>query len=169
MIFYVESLIGTWQTQQEWSLGGPLQKLFKWFWLVAQIGHWVKKVGFQNTIFKKFLVWNYKAQSFHIWCLTSSWGPIPIFDGQYKWSSVNGSTMNVDLFSQVSDPGPFGCSCLLIKKHTFTKFATAIQTKKQTTRTTAKVLYNNVILHPRIPTVLRSMTTLWIRNRARDV
>jgi len=23
------------QTQQEWSLGGPLSKLFKWFWLVA--------------------------------------------------------------------------------------------------------------------------------------
>ena len=31
------------QTQQEWSLGGLLPKLFKWFWLVAYVGHRVKK------------------------------------------------------------------------------------------------------------------------------
>jgi len=26
-----------------------------------------QKIGFQNAIFKNLLVWNYKAQSFHIW------------------------------------------------------------------------------------------------------
>jgi len=26
-----------------------------------------QKLGFQNAIFKNLLVWNYKAQSFHIW------------------------------------------------------------------------------------------------------
>ena len=31
------------QTQQEWSLGGPLPKLFKWFWLVTYVGDGVKK------------------------------------------------------------------------------------------------------------------------------
>jgi len=45
------------------------------------------KIGFQNATFKNLLVWKYKAQSFHIWCL------LPIFGGQHKWSSVNGSTV----------------------------------------------------------------------------
>jgi len=51
--------------------------MFKWFWLVAQVGHGVKKVGFQNATFKNLLVWNYKAQSFHIWYIASSSGPLP--------------------------------------------------------------------------------------------
>ena len=42
-----------------------------------------KKLGFQNAILKNLLVWNYKAQSFHIWCLTLSRGSLPIFGGQY--------------------------------------------------------------------------------------
>jgi len=36
-----------------------------------------QKIGFQNAFFKKFLVWNYKAQSFHIWYITSCRGPLP--------------------------------------------------------------------------------------------
>ena len=36
-----------------------------------------QKKGFQNTIFKNLLVWNYKAQSFHIWYIASSRGPLP--------------------------------------------------------------------------------------------
>ena len=36
-----------------------------------------KKVGFQNAIFKNLLVWNYKAQSFHIWYTASSRRPLP--------------------------------------------------------------------------------------------
>jgi len=59
------------QTSQEWSLGGPLSKLFKPFQLIASIGHGVKKIGFQNAIFKNLLVRNYKAQSFYIWFIAS--------------------------------------------------------------------------------------------------
>ena len=36
-----------------------------------------QKIGFQNSIFKNLLVWNYKAQSFHIWYVASSRGPLP--------------------------------------------------------------------------------------------
>ena len=50
-------------------------------WLL-KVGHRVKKIGFHNAIFKN-LVWNYKAQSFYIWCITSSKGPLPIFGGQH--------------------------------------------------------------------------------------
>jgi len=39
-----------------------------------------QKKGFQNTILKNLLVWNYKAQSFHIWyIITSSRSSLPIF------------------------------------------------------------------------------------------
>ena len=31
-----------------------------------------QKAGFQNAIFKNLLVWNYKAQSFHIWYIASA-------------------------------------------------------------------------------------------------
>jgi len=54
------------QTSQEWSLVGPLSKLFKLFQFLSCL-----------------LVWKYKAQSFHIWCITSSRGPLPIFGGQH--------------------------------------------------------------------------------------
>jgi len=36
-----------------------------------------QKISFQNTIFKNLLVWNYMAQSFHIWYKASSKGPLP--------------------------------------------------------------------------------------------
>ena len=36
-----------------------------------------QKIGFQNATFKNLLVWNYKAQSFHIWYIASSRGPLP--------------------------------------------------------------------------------------------
>ena len=36
-----------------------------------------QKIGFQNAIFKNLLVWNYKTQSFHIWYIASSRGPLP--------------------------------------------------------------------------------------------
>jgi len=35
-----------------------------------------QKIGFQNAIFKN-LVWNYKAESFHMWYIASSRGPLP--------------------------------------------------------------------------------------------
>ena len=36
-----------------------------------------KKIGFQNAIFNNLYVWNYKAQSFYIWYIASSRGPLP--------------------------------------------------------------------------------------------
>jgi len=36
-----------------------------------------KTIGFQNAIFKNLLFRNYKAQSFHIWYIASSKGPLP--------------------------------------------------------------------------------------------
>jgi len=36
-----------------------------------------QKIGFQYAIFKNLLVRNYKAQSFHIWYIASSRGPLP--------------------------------------------------------------------------------------------
>ena len=36
-----------------------------------------QKKGFQNAIFKNLLFWSYKAQSFHIWYIASSKGPLP--------------------------------------------------------------------------------------------
>ena len=36
-----------------------------------------QKIDFQNAIFKNLLVQNYKAQSFHIWYIASSRGPLP--------------------------------------------------------------------------------------------
>jgi len=34
-------------------------------------------ISFLNATFKNHLVWNYKAQSFHIWYIASSRGPLP--------------------------------------------------------------------------------------------
>jgi len=36
-----------------------------------------QKIGFQNAILKNPLVWNYKAQSYHIWYIAISRGPLP--------------------------------------------------------------------------------------------
>jgi len=72
-----------------------------------------QKIGFQNAIFKN-LVWNYKAQSFYIWCITSSKGPLPIFGGQHLWV-VLCKWLNCDLltFSSGERPRAFVPSCLL--------------------------------------------------------
>ena len=36
-----------------------------------------QEIDFQNSIFKNLLVWNYMAQSFHIWDIASSRGLLP--------------------------------------------------------------------------------------------
>jgi len=40
---------------REWSLGGPLPKLFKWFWLVAYVGHGVNN-RFSKCNFQKIFL-----------------------------------------------------------------------------------------------------------------
>jgi len=66
------------QTSQEWSLGGPLPKLFKLFVPLGCISRSQgQKIGSERAILKNLLVQNYKVQSFHIWYITSSRGPLP--------------------------------------------------------------------------------------------
>jgi len=49
-----------------------------------------QKIGFQNAIFKNLLVWNYKAQRFHIWYIASKlfklspWGRSQFYIELYK-------------------------------------------------------------------------------------
>jgi len=62
------------QTQQEWFLDGPLPKIVLIGCISRSQG---QKLDFQNATFKNFLVWNYKAQSFHIWYLAPSRVPLP--------------------------------------------------------------------------------------------
>ena len=45
-----------------------------------------KKIGFQNAIFKNLLVRKDKAQSFHIWYIASSRGPLPNLFKLCPWS-----------------------------------------------------------------------------------
>jgi len=42
-----------------------------------------QKLGFQNAIFKKSSCLKRQGTEFHIWCITSSRGPLPIFGGQH--------------------------------------------------------------------------------------
>jgi len=63
-----------------------------------------KKIGFQNAIFKKFLVLNHKAQSFYIWYIASSRGPLSkLFKlcpwGQ-NWPRPGGSRFYIELYKE---------------------------------------------------------------------
>jgi len=44
-----------------------------------------QKVGFKHAIFNNILDWNYKAQSFHIWYIASSRGPLPKLFNLCPW------------------------------------------------------------------------------------
>jgi len=57
-----------------------------------------QKIGFQKAIFKNLLLWNYKAQSFYIWCITS---PLPNSTGMVPgWSPT-----------KIIQMVPIGCIC----------------------------------------------------------
>jgi len=47
-----------------------------------------QKIGFQNATFKNLLVWNYKAQSFHIWYIASFRGPLPKLFKLCPWGQI---------------------------------------------------------------------------------
>jgi len=49
---------------------------------------WGQKIGFQNAIFKNLLVWNYNAQSFYIWYIASSRGPLPKLFKLFPWGQT---------------------------------------------------------------------------------
>ena len=61
---------------------------------------WGQKIGFQNATSKTLLVWNYKAQSFHIYI--ASFGVLCKLLHCDPWP-----------FPQASDLRPFGPSCYL--------------------------------------------------------
>jgi len=46
-------------------------------WLQRKVIRSRNRIDFQNAIYKNLLVWNYKAQSFHIWYIASSRGLLP--------------------------------------------------------------------------------------------
>jgi len=48
----------------------------------------VQKIGFQNAILKNLLVRKKKAQSFHIWYIASSRGPLPKLFKLCPWGSL---------------------------------------------------------------------------------
>ena len=57
---------------QEWSLDSPLPTI-PVDYTSRSLG---QKIGFQNAIVKNLLLWNYKTQSFHIWYIALSRGPL---------------------------------------------------------------------------------------------
>jgi len=72
-----------------------------------------QEIGVQNACFKNLLVWHLKAQSFHIWYITLSRGPLPKLFKLCPWGSLYYKWLHCDLwpFPQVSDPVPFRPSC----------------------------------------------------------
>ena len=63
-----------------------------------------QNTGFQNAIFKNLLVWNFKAQSFYIWYIALSRGPLPkLFKlcpwGQ-NWPSRGWSQFYIELYKE---------------------------------------------------------------------
>jgi len=69
----------SWLTIQGSELSRPRPKIVQMV-LIGCIsmsrGH---KICLHNAIFKNLLVWNYKAQSFHVWYIVSSRCPLPKF------------------------------------------------------------------------------------------
>ena len=66
-----------------------------------------QKIGFQNAILKNLLVWNYMAQSFHIWYKASSKGSLPkLFKlcpwGQ-NWPRPGGHNFTLNYIRKISN------------------------------------------------------------------
>ena len=83
MTSYLEPLMGIWPNSTGMVPGWSPTKIVQMVpigWVIRSQG---QKIGFHNATFKSLLVRNYKAQSFYIWCITSSRGPLPIFSGQH--------------------------------------------------------------------------------------
>ena len=68
---------------------------------------WGQKIGLQNATFKNLFVWNYKAQSFHVWYIASSRGPLPkLFKlcpwGQ-NWPHPGGHNFTLNYIRKISN------------------------------------------------------------------
>jgi len=73
----LKPLIGFWPNFTGMIPGWSLTKFVQTLPLGCLSTSEGQKIGFQNAILKNVLVWNYKAQSFHIWYIASSRGPLP--------------------------------------------------------------------------------------------
>jgi len=91
--FFLEPLMGIWPNSTGMVPGWSPTKIVQMVLIGCISRARGQKLSFQNAISKNLLVWKYKAESIHIWCITSSRAPLPIFGGPHKWSSVNGSTV----------------------------------------------------------------------------
>jgi len=78
-----EPLMGIWPNAAGMIPGSSPTKIIQMVLIGCISRSRGQKLGFQNAIFKNLLVWNYKAQSFHIRCITSSRGSLPIFGWQH--------------------------------------------------------------------------------------
>jgi len=80
--FFLEPLMGIWPNSTGMVPGWSPTKIVE-IVLIGCISRFLgQKIGLQIAIFKN-LVWNSKAQSFHIWYIASSRGPLHIFGGQH--------------------------------------------------------------------------------------
>jgi len=77
MTFSLEPLMGIWSNSTGMVPGWSLTEIVQIVLIGCISRSRGQKIGFQNAIFKKFLVWNYKAQGFHIWFIASNRGPLP--------------------------------------------------------------------------------------------
>ena len=66
-----------------------------------------QKIGFRIAIFKNLLVWNYKAQGFHIWFIASSKGPLPKFFKLYprgqNWPCPRGHNFTLNYIRKTAN------------------------------------------------------------------
>ena len=76
-IFSSEPLIGFWPNFTGMISGWSPTKVVQMLLIGCISRSRGQKVGFLNAIFKNLLVWNYKAQSFHIKYIASSRSPLP--------------------------------------------------------------------------------------------
>jgi len=79
---FLEPLMGIWPNPTGMVPGWSPTKIVQMV-LIGCSRSRGQNIGFHNAAFKNLLVWKYTAQSFYFWCITSSWGPLPIFSGQH--------------------------------------------------------------------------------------
>ena len=102
---FLKLLMGMWPNLTGMVLGWLPTKIVQMVLIGCICRSRGQKVGFQNAIFKNLLVWNYKAQSFHIYYIESSRGPLPkLFKlcpwGQ-NWPRPGGHNMTLNYIRKV--------------------------------------------------------------------
>jgi len=107
MTFSLEPLMVIWPNSTEMVPGWSSTKIVQMVLIGCICRSRGQKIGFQNAIFKYLLVWNYKAQSFHIWYIASSRGPLPkLFKlcpwGQ-NWPCPGGHNFTLNYIRKISN------------------------------------------------------------------